>query len=89
MVTLAYNHDEISARELKPELLELDRISRETIEAHYRACQGAAPLAAFDVYEHAQFGDSGTDRTGSIGPFFDNLDHPVVGGPVEAYGIRA
>ncbi len=37
---LAYNHEEIAARELKPALLELDGISRETIEAHYRLYQG-------------------------------------------------
>ena len=34
------NLDEISARELKPTLLELDGISRETIEAHYKLYQG-------------------------------------------------
>jgi superoxide dismutase, Fe-Mn family len=37
---LAYNHEEVTARELKPALLELDGISRETIEAHYRLYQG-------------------------------------------------
>jgi len=37
---LAYNHEEITARDLKPALLELDGISRETIEAHYRLYQG-------------------------------------------------
>jgi Fe-Mn family superoxide dismutase len=37
---LAYNHEEIAARELKPALLELEGISRETIEAHYRLYQG-------------------------------------------------
>ena len=31
---------EITARELKPALLELDGISRTTIEAHYRLYQG-------------------------------------------------
>jgi superoxide dismutase, Fe-Mn family len=35
-----YRHEEISARELKPALNELDGISRETIEAHYRLYQG-------------------------------------------------
>jgi Fe-Mn family superoxide dismutase len=39
-VALAYKHEEISARELKPALLELDGISRETIEAHYKLYQG-------------------------------------------------
>jgi superoxide dismutase, Fe-Mn family len=34
------NHDQIVARELKPSLLELDGISRETIEAHYKLYQG-------------------------------------------------
>jgi Fe-Mn family superoxide dismutase len=39
-MALAYNLDEIAARELKPSLLELDRISRETIEAHFKLYQG-------------------------------------------------
>ena len=39
-MTLAYNHDEIAARELKPALLELDGISREAVEAHYRLYEG-------------------------------------------------
>ena len=39
-MALAYNHEEIAARELKPALLELDGISRETIEAHYKLYQG-------------------------------------------------
>ena len=37
---LAYNHEEITARELKPALYELDGISRETVEAHYKLYQG-------------------------------------------------
>jgi Fe-Mn family superoxide dismutase len=36
----AYNHEEITARALKPQLLELEGISRETIEAHYKLYQG-------------------------------------------------
>ena len=40
MATLAFNHEEITARELKPALLELDGISRETIEAHYKLYEG-------------------------------------------------
>ena len=39
-MALAYNHEEIAPRELKPVLLELDGISRETIEAHYKLYQG-------------------------------------------------
>ena len=39
-MALAYNHEEITARELKPALLDLDRISRSTIEAHHRLYQG-------------------------------------------------
>ena len=39
-MALAYNHEEIAARELKPALYELDGISRETIEAHYKLYQG-------------------------------------------------
>src|SRR5437763_9253590 len=40
MATLAFNHEEITARELKPALFELDGISRETVEAHYKLYQG-------------------------------------------------
>jgi Fe-Mn family superoxide dismutase len=39
-MALAYNHDEITARELNPRLLELEGISRETTEAHYKLYQG-------------------------------------------------
>jgi superoxide dismutase, Fe-Mn family len=38
--TLVFNHEEISARELKPRLYELDGISRESVEAHYKLYQG-------------------------------------------------
>jgi Fe-Mn family superoxide dismutase len=40
MSTLAFKFEEIAARELKPELYELDGISRATIEAHYKLYQG-------------------------------------------------
>jgi superoxide dismutase, Fe-Mn family len=40
MATLAFNHEEITARELKPALFELDGISRETVEAHYKLYEG-------------------------------------------------
>jgi superoxide dismutase, Fe-Mn family len=40
MATLAFNAEEIGARPLKPALLELDGISRQTIEAHYKLYQG-------------------------------------------------
>jgi len=40
MATLAFNAEEIGARALKPVLLELDGISRQTIEAHYKLYQG-------------------------------------------------
>ncbi len=40
MATLLYKFEEITARELKPELLELDGISRESVEAHYKLYQG-------------------------------------------------
>ena len=40
MATLASKHEEITARELKPSLFELDGISRESVEAHYRLYQG-------------------------------------------------
>ncbi len=40
MATLAFNHEEITARELKPALFELDGISRESVEAHYKLYQG-------------------------------------------------
>ncbi|HLM35618.1 MAG TPA: Fe-Mn family superoxide dismutase [Gaiellaceae bacterium] len=39
-MALAYNHEEIRPRELKPALYELDGISRETIEAHYKLYEG-------------------------------------------------
>ena len=37
---MASTFEEITARELKPALFELDGISRETIEAHYKLYQG-------------------------------------------------
>jgi superoxide dismutase, Fe-Mn family len=40
MTTLAFNRAEIAARELKPELLEMDGISRASVEAHYKLYQG-------------------------------------------------
>ena len=40
MATLAYNAEEIGASPLDPRLLELDGISRQTIEAHYKLYQG-------------------------------------------------
>src|SRR5919198_1851822 len=39
-MALAYNHEEITSRELKPALYELDGISRATIEAHYKLYEG-------------------------------------------------
>jgi Fe-Mn family superoxide dismutase len=39
-MALAYNHEEITPRELKPALYELEGISRETIDAHYKLYQG-------------------------------------------------
>jgi Fe-Mn family superoxide dismutase len=40
MASLAFRFEEITPRELKPELHELDGISRATIEAHYKLYQG-------------------------------------------------
>jgi superoxide dismutase, Fe-Mn family len=40
MAALAYRFEEITARELKPELYELDGISRAAIEAHYKLYEG-------------------------------------------------
>jgi superoxide dismutase, Fe-Mn family len=40
MATLAFKFEEIAPRELKPELYELDGISRATIEAHYKLYEG-------------------------------------------------
>ena len=40
MATLAFNREEITPRQLKPELLELDGISRESVEAHYKLYEG-------------------------------------------------
>jgi len=39
-MALAYHHEEITALELKPALLELDGISRETVQAHYKLYEG-------------------------------------------------
>ena len=36
MATLAFNREEISPRQLKPALLELDGISREAVEALFK-----------------------------------------------------
>src|SRR5215475_1829907 len=40
MSTLAFNFEEIAPRELRPELYELDGISRASVEAHYKLYQG-------------------------------------------------
>ncbi len=40
MATLVFNQEEIIARELKPALFELDGISRESVEAHYKLYEG-------------------------------------------------
>ena len=40
MATLVFNAEEIAPRELKPDLLELDGISRAAVEAHYKLYQG-------------------------------------------------
>jgi superoxide dismutase, Fe-Mn family len=40
VATLVFNLEEIGARELKPELLELDGISRASVEAHYKLYEG-------------------------------------------------
>src|SRR5205823_7739019 len=39
-MSLAYDHVEIAPRELKPALYELEGISRQAVEAHYRLYQG-------------------------------------------------
>src|ERR687887_1212069 len=38
--TLAFQFEEITARELRPEVYELDGISRAAIEAHYKLYEG-------------------------------------------------
>ena len=40
MATLQFNRQEIAARALKPALLEMDGISRASVEAHYKLYQG-------------------------------------------------
>src|SRR5207245_3182927 len=40
MSTLAFKFEEIAPRDLKPELYELDGISRASIEAHYKLYEG-------------------------------------------------
>jgi Fe-Mn family superoxide dismutase len=39
-MALVFRFEEITPRELKPELLELDGISRESVEAHYKLYEG-------------------------------------------------
>jgi superoxide dismutase, Fe-Mn family len=39
-MALVFEFEEIAPRELKPELLELDGISRESVEAHYKLYEG-------------------------------------------------
>ena len=45
MSALAFNFEEITARPLKPALLELDGISRGTVEAHYSCTRGTSRSA--------------------------------------------
>jgi len=40
LATLAFNREAITPRQLKPALLELDGISRESVEAHYKLYEG-------------------------------------------------
>jgi superoxide dismutase, Fe-Mn family len=40
MAILVFNHEEIAARELKSELLEMDGLSRASVEAHYKLYEG-------------------------------------------------
>ena len=40
MATLVFNHEEIAPRELRKELMEMDGISRASVEAHYKLYQG-------------------------------------------------
>src|SRR4029450_4260322 len=40
MAILFFNHEEIAARELKSELLEMDGLSRASVEAHYKLYEG-------------------------------------------------
>jgi superoxide dismutase, Fe-Mn family len=40
LATLVFNAEEIAPRELKPELYELEGISRESVEAHYKLYEG-------------------------------------------------
>src|ERR671931_1870371 len=40
MASLVFKHEEIAARELKSELLEMDGISRASVEAHYKLYEG-------------------------------------------------
>ncbi|MCY4087298.1 MAG: Fe-Mn family superoxide dismutase [Actinomycetia bacterium] len=40
MTTLAFNREEIAPRELRPEVLEMDGISRASVEAHYKLYEG-------------------------------------------------
>ena len=48
----------------------------------------ATALVALDVYEHAYCVDFGTDRSGYIDAFFNNMDYDVVNDWSQKYGVR-
>ena len=57
MATLVHNAEEIAPRELKPALYELEGISRESVEAHYKLYEGYVGkrneiLAALEGVQH-------------------------------------
>src|ERR671930_624516 len=64
VATLAFNHEEITARELKPALLELDGISRETVEAHHKLYEGYVAKRHEIYFEH--LGGPGGEPDGAI-----------------------
>jgi Fe-Mn family superoxide dismutase len=63
-VSLVFNQEQISARELKPALFELDGISRETVEAHYKLYQGYVNKRNEIYFEH--LGGYGGDPDGPM-----------------------
>jgi Fe-Mn family superoxide dismutase len=65
-MTLVYNCRAATARELKPALMTLDGISRETIEAHYAVYQGYVNKRNEILGELAGADLSGADQTYSL-----------------------
>src|SRR5919199_1260791 len=64
MVDLAFRYEQIAPRQPRPELYELDGISRAAIEAHYRLYEGYVGKRNEILFEH--LGGDGGDPDGPI-----------------------